>query len=180
MRRSLSLPTAGLAGALALGCALTACGDHPSPVEPASAAAPLPLAAAQGRPTDLDLTFTIENCGFTMLVELSGKSKTIELPGGRTITTSPGLTATMTNLGNGNQETLVITGAFHQRTLENGNVETVATGRNALLDPTVPGLVGLFLTIGRVSWVVDSDGNLVQPPQGPGWQKRIDVCALLA
>jgi hypothetical protein len=115
-----------------------------------------------------------------MVVELSGKSKTIELPGGRTIITSPGLTATMTNLGNGNQETLVITGAFHQRALENGDVETVATGRNALLDPTVPGLVGLFLTIGRVSWVVDKDGNLVQPLEGPGWQKRIDVCELMA
>ena len=163
-----------------LACALTACSDRPSPVEPVSAATPIAIGAAQGRPTDLDLTFTIENCGFTILVELSGKSKTIELPGGRTITTSPGLTATQTNLGNGNQETLVITGAFHQKTLENGDVETVATGRNVLLDPTVPGLVGVFLTIGRVSWVVDQDGNLVQPPQGPGWQKRIDVCDLLA
>jgi hypothetical protein len=99
-------------------------------------------AEAQGRPIDVDLTFPIENCGFTILVELSGKSKTKVLPGGRATSTSPGLTATLTNLGNGNQETLVITGAFHQRNLENGDVETVATGRNALLDPTVPGLVG--------------------------------------
>jgi hypothetical protein len=178
MRRSLSLPTAGLAGALALGCALTACGDRPSPVEPGSAATPVAVAAAQGRPTDAGQTFTTgpgELCDFPMFVELNGKTKTIELPGDRAIMTSPGLTVTLTNLDNENQEKLGITGALHQRTLENGDVETVATGRSALFAPIVPGLV---LVIGRFSFVFDEEDNLVQPLQGTG--QLIDVCALLS
>jgi hypothetical protein len=178
MRRSLCLPTAGLAGTLALGCALTACGDRPSTVEPGSAATPVGVAAAQGRPSDVDDEFIVPSCGFLVRVELKGKTKTIELPGGRTIETAPGLKVTLTNLGNGNQERLVITGAFHRRVLANGNVETVATGRNALTEQDVPGLRGIVLTVGRISWVVDPSNHLVQPLQGPA--KRIDVCALLA
>jgi hypothetical protein len=161
--------------------ALTACSDRPSPLEPASAAPPIAIAAAQGRPTDVDVSFPIENCGFTILVELSGKGKTIELPGTRTIAIAPGLTATMTNPANGKEETLSITGAFHTTVLENGQTVTVATGRNVLLDPTIPGFIGVFLTIGRVSWVVDAAGDLVNPDhplQGPG--KQIDLCALMA
>jgi hypothetical protein len=162
----------------ALVFALTACSDRSSPVEPGSATAPRGMASAQGPPADVDASFPIENCGFTILVELSGKGKTIEAPGNRTILTSPGLTATLTNPANGKQETINITGALRKTALENGDTVTVATGRNALLDPTVPGLVGLFLTIGRLSWVVDQEGKIVQPLQGPG--KQIDLCALLA
>jgi hypothetical protein len=158
-------------------CALTACGDRSSPVEPGSAPASGVMAAAQEPPIDVDASFPIENCGFTILVELSGKGKTIELPGDRTTLTSPGLTAKLTNPANGKQETINITGALHKSVLENGDTLTVATGRNALLDPTVPGLVGLFLTIGRLTWVVDQEGKIVQPLQGPG--KQIDLCALL-
>jgi hypothetical protein len=176
MRRSLRLPTPALAGALALECALTACGDRPSPVEPVSMAPPIAVAAAQGRPTDVDETpFTVEFCAFPILVELSGKAKTIALPGGRTILTSPGLTVTLTNLDNENQEKLGITDALHQRTLENGDVETVATGRSALFAPIVPGLV---LVVGRFSFVLDEEGNLVQPLEGTG--RQIDICELLA
>jgi hypothetical protein len=60
------------------------------------------------------------------------------LPDGRFIFTSPGLTATLTNLDpNGNQETetLSITGALHQTTLENGDVVTVATGGTSSVTP---------------------------------------------
>jgi hypothetical protein len=162
----------------ALVFALTACSDRSSPVEPGSATAPRVIASAQEPPTEINANFPIENCGFTILVELSGKGKTIELPGDRMIFTSPGLTATLTNPANGKQETINITGALQKTVLENGDTVTVATGRNALLDPTVPGLVGLFLTIGRLSWVVDREGQIVQPLQGPG--KQIDLCALLA
>jgi hypothetical protein len=119
--------------------------------------------------------FTVEFCGFPIEVVLSGKAKTIELPGGRTLMTAPGLTVTLTNPANGNQETLNITGAGHQRVLENGDVETVSTGRNALFAPAVPGLV---LIIGRFSFVLDADGNLVQPLEGTG--QLIDLCELLA
>ena len=156
-----------------LACALTACGDRPSPAEPAGTAPPT-VSAAKGRPTEVDETpFDVPFC---VEVVLSGKAKTIELAGGRTIITAPGLTVTLTNPANGNQETLNITGALHQRTLENGNVEIVSTGRSALFAPTVPGLV---LVIGRFSYVVDATGELlVQPLEGDG--QLIDVCALLA
>ncbi len=157
-------------------CALPACSDRPSPAEPASVAPPIAIAAAQGRPTDVDETpFTIEDCDFPIRVVLSGKAKTIELPGGRTIFTSPGLKATLTNLNNENQKTVGITGALHQRILQNGDVETVATGRSILFEPIVAGLV---LAIGRFSFVFDEEGNLVQPLQGKG--QLIDVCELLA
>lgn len=154
----------------------TACGDRPSPAEPIIVAQPKTTAAAQERPTDVDETpFTVDFCGFPIEVVLSGKAKTIDLPNGSTIMTAPGLTVTLTNSANGNQQTLNITGALHQKTLENGNVEIVSTGRSALFAPAVPGLV---LVIGRFSYVVDAEGNLVQPLQGTG--QLIDLCELLS
>ena len=131
--RHLALPTAFI-------CAVTACSDHRTPAEPTGTSDPLPIAAAQARPTEVDETpFVVPFCGFPVRVVLSGKGKTIELGGGRTILTAPGLTATLTNVDNGNQETLGITGAFHQKVLENGDAVVVFTGRNALFEPTVPG-----------------------------------------
>src|SRR4051794_23245440 len=94
-------------------CALTACSDRPSPAEPASTAPPR-AAMAQGQPTEVDETpFPVPFCGFPVEVVLSGKAKTIELPGGRMIITAPGLKVTLTNTANRNQETLNITGALH-------------------------------------------------------------------
>ena len=137
---------------------------------------PVPIALAQARPIEVDETpFQVPFCGFPVLVVLSGKGKTIELGGGRTILTAPGLTATLTNLDNGNQESINITGAVHQGVLESGEVVQVFTGRNALFDPIAPGLV---LTIGRFSVVLDANGNVVQPLEGSG--RQVDVCALLA
>lgn len=41
--------------------------------------------AQQGPPTEFEDSFPIEGmCAFPLLVELNGKAKTIELPGGRT------------------------------------------------------------------------------------------------
>ncbi len=159
--------------------ALTACSDRPSLVEPATVAPPTAIAATQGRPTDVDETpFTVNYCSFPIEVVLSGKGKTIELPGGRSILTSPGLTATLTNLNNQNREVINITGASHLRTLGNGNVEIVLTGRNVVFDTQDPGLPNLILAIGRFSEVVDAQGNFVQTLQGKG--QLIDLCALLA
>ena len=169
MPRTLLLSTAVLL------CALTACSDHPTSTEPVSAATPIATAAAQ-RPTEVDQTFTVgegELCAFPIHFALSGKAKTIELPAERTIFTSPGVSATLTNLDNDNQETFGITGAFHETILANGDVETVVTGRNLLFDP----FAGLVLAIGRFSFVFDAEGNLIQPLQGTG--RLIDLCALL-
>lgn len=159
--------------------ALTACSDRPSLVGPTAAAPPLAIAAARGAPTPVDETpFTVDYCGFPIDVVLSGKGKMISLPGDRTILTSPGLTATLTNPANNKQEAIVITGSFHVRTLKDGNVETVVTGRNILFSDQVPGLPGLVLAIGRFSWIVDGGNSLVQDLQGTG--QLIDLCALLA
>jgi len=161
----------------ALVFAFTACSDRPSIAEPAAGVPSIRM--AQGKPADVDETpFTVTNCGFPIEVVLSGKGKMITLPGGRTILTSPGLTATLTNLGNNNRRTIVITGSFHHRILKNGNIEIVASGRNVLLDPQVPGLPGLVLAVGHYTWVLDGQGNLVQPLEGTG--QMIDLCALLA
>jgi hypothetical protein len=132
--------------------------------------------AVHDPPADVDETpFNVPFCGFPVEVVLSGKGKTIALPAGRTILTSPGLTATLTNLGNGVQVTLNITGAFHQRALGNGDVEIVSTGRSALFPPAVEGLV---LVVGQWSYVLDAEGNLVRPLQGSG--QLIDVCERLS
>jgi hypothetical protein len=102
-----------------------------------STATPTALMGAQGPPTNADDTFEIpagELCEFGIHFDVSGKMKTIELPRGRTIFTFPGLSATLTNLDHPeNQETLRITGSFHQTVLENGDVKTVFTGRNLLM-----------------------------------------------
>jgi hypothetical protein len=144
-------------------------------------AAPMAVAARQAPPIpvegsqDLEAGAVFGRCDFPIRFELSGKGQTLVLPDGRFIFTSPGLTATLTNLDNReNQETLSITGAFHQTTLENGDVVTVATGRNLLGDPEA----GFVLAIGNFSYVFDKKGNLVQPLSGEG--QLIDVCGLLA
>ncbi len=133
--------------------------------------------AQQGPPTNVDDSFPIEGiCAFPVLVELSGKAKTIELPGGSTLFTSPKLTATFTNLDNlSHRETLGITGSIRQTVLENGEVELVFTGRNLVIgfDP----VAGFVITVGRFSTAFDADFNVTQPLSGNG--RLIDVCELL-
>lgn len=134
-------------------------------------------AYGQDPPADFADSFQIDGiCAFPVLVELSGKAKTIELTGGKTIFTSPGLVATFTNLDDRTkQEVLGITGAFHQTVLANGDTELVVTGRNLLIgfDPDV-----LFaVTIGNFRFVLDEEFNLVEPLTGKG--SVIDVCGLI-
>jgi hypothetical protein len=147
-------------------------------------AAPMVSAQPQGQggkpqdvdeePIDLDSGAVFGNCDFPVRLEYSGKAKTLQLPGERFIFTSPELTATLTNLKTEEQETVVITGAFHQTTLENGDVVTQATGRNLLGDPEA----GFVIAVGNFSYVFDAEGNLVQPLTGEG--QLIDVCELLS
>lgn len=131
----------------------------------------------QNSPEHFEDSFTIDGiCAFPVLVELSGKAKTIELTGGKTIFTSPGLVATFTNLDDpAKQEVLGITGAFHQFVFANGDTELIGTGRNLVIgfDPDVP----FAVTIGNFRFVIDEDFNLVQPLTGNG--QVIDVCRLL-
>jgi hypothetical protein len=114
------------------------------------------------------------SCDFPFRLDFSGKAKTIDRPGDVFIFTSPGLDVTVTNLDNPeNQATYNITGTLEQTTLQNGDVVTVARGRNFLIDP----LAGTVIAIGDFSFVFDKKGNLIQPLEGEG--QLIDVCAAL-
>jgi len=118
-------------------------------------------------------------CDFPLLADLSGKEKTKELPGGRTLLTSPGLRVTLTNLEEpANQVTYVITGSFLTTELSDGNLFVVARGRNIIFGPDIGG----FLTIGRFTFVgveaAEGDIIALTPPTGEG--RVIDLCARLA
>jgi len=145
-------------------------------------AAPTVLAQSEngGAPEPVSADFTVQpgapggSCDFPIRLEVSGKGKTITLPDGSRIITSPGLDVTITNLDNGEQTTFNITGSFHETTNpENGEVTTLVRGRNLLFDPEA----GTVIAIGNFSFVFDAEGNLVQPLEGKG--QLIDVCALL-
>jgi hypothetical protein len=114
-------------------------------------------------------------CAFPVQFQQDGKAKTIGLPGGRFIATSPGLHATLTNLNSpAKSVTLNITGVFHQSTDANGDTLTVVTGRNLLGDPDA----GFVLAIGSYSFKFDAAGNLVQPLAGTG--QLIKICPLIS
>jgi hypothetical protein len=144
-------------------------------------AAPMVSAQSQGgkpkdvdeKPINLDSGVVFGNCDFPVWLEYSGKAKTLQLPGERFIFTSPELTAILTNLDTGKQERVVITGAFHQTTLDNGDVVTQATGRNLLGGPKA----GFVIAVGNFSYTFDEEGNLIQALAGEG--QLINVCELL-
>jgi hypothetical protein len=147
-------------------------------------AAPTVLAQSEnaGAPVDIsgpvDPEFFPGTCEFPLQLELSGKAKVIHVPEFSalgSISTGPGLNVTITNAETPeNQATFNITGSFHQTTdPENGQVTTLARGRNLLSDP----FAGTVLAIGNFSFAFDAEGNLVEPLEGEG--QLIDVCALL-
>ena len=147
-------------------------------------AAPMVLAQSDngGAPEEYTVTYGPEvlaqfpgHCSFPMQLEVSGKTKMIEQGNGGVIFTSPGAFATVTNLANGEQATFNVTGSLHKSILENGNVETVMTGRNLALDP----VAGTFVSMGRFTYVNDpTDTTNLVPVSGEG--RMIDVCALLS
>lgn len=138
-----------------------------------------PAAAAPSPPVIADTTFVIPagsvfgECAFDVELSLTGKAKTIDLPGDAFILTSPGVQVTLTNLDNLKQVTLNVTGVFHQTTKANGDVVTVVTGRNLLGDP----VAGFVLAIGNFSYVFNAGGTLIQPLTGKG--TLTEVCGLI-
>jgi hypothetical protein len=145
-----------------------------------------PIASAQSSngtaPEEFSATYSPEDvatlpgaCDFPMQVEISGKSKTIEQGNGDTISIYPNWTVTVTNTDTDEEATFNVTGANHLSILENGNVQTVMTGRNFALDP----VAGTFVSMGHFTFVNTPDNMTnVVPVSGTG--RMIDVCALLA
>lgn len=100
------------------------------------------------------------SCPFPINISSQGKGKTIVLPRGNLIFTSPGLNATVTNLNDpAKQVTINITGSFHVSPTSDGGQLFVVTGRNLLTDP----FAGVVLAIGNFSFAFDAKGNLTQP-----------------
>jgi hypothetical protein len=160
-----------------LGCALVACSDHPSIVEPRAS---VPVLQQSGPPTPVEPgqfedPIASEICGFPYLVEVTGKVKVLELSGGRIFYMSPGVKATITNGNTGTTVTLNLTGPIQFNPLPDGGTEVVFTGHNIVGDPEAGWLV---LIIGRFNAIFDAEGGLVQDLEGSG--QRIDLCALLA
>ena len=160
-----------------LGCALAACSDRPSIIEPRATA---PALQQSGPPTPVEPgqfedEIASEICGFPYLVEFTGKLKTLDLPGGRTVYMSPGFKGTITNGNTGTTVTLTLTGPIQVHPLPNGGTEVVFLGHNIVGDPEAGWLV---LIIGRFNVIFDAEGGLVQDLEGNG--QRIDLCALLA
>ena len=123
-------------------------------------------------------TFASLGCDFDVRVVVTGKSKTITLPNGGTITTAPAQNATITNQETGKSATFNVTGVrFDSPAGADGIVYSVITGRNLAFDPA-----GTFLNIGRFTFAIDTTTGeqfpIVQPQQGKG--QAIDVCALLS
>ncbi len=115
------------------------------------------------------------SCSFPINISTDGKGKTIVLPKGNPIFTSPGLVATVTNLNNpAKQVALNITGSFHVSPTADGGQLFVVTGRNLLTDP----FAGVVLAIGNFSFAFDANGNLTQPLTKQGGMFA-DICALL-
>ena len=160
-----------------LGCALAACSDRPSPVEPR---ATVPALQQGGPPTPIEPGQVEDEissaiCGFPFLVEGTGKLKLLELPGGRTILIGPADKATYTNGNTGTSVTLITTGPIQTNPLPDGGTEVVFLGHNVVGNPEAGFLV---LLIGRFSIIFGADGSLAQDLEGSG--QRIDICALLA
>jgi hypothetical protein len=138
----------------------------------------LPRASSAAPPEPVDVTTTLPGCDFPVEAEVSGKSKVINLPSGQTLTTSPNLRITLTNLNEPtNQVTYVITGTFLATERDDGNLFVEARGSNLIFGPEV----GIFLTIGQFTFIgFEDEGPIVAitPPTGEG--SLTDVCALLA
>jgi hypothetical protein len=136
--------------------------------------------ASAAPPEPVDTTpFLVEDiCPFPMEAQLSGKSKVKELPGGRILSTSPGLRVTLTNHEEPtNQVSYVITGSFLETERPDGNLFVVARGRYVVFGPEV----GMFLTTGRFTFIAfDADGTPLALTRPTGNGRIVDVCAKLA
>lgn len=130
-------------------------------------------AVPSGPPQPADpATFTLDNCGFPVTAQLTGKFKNIATPAGTVISTSPGLKITLT--ANGKTLNYVITGTSRYTFLSD-SVEVVSTGRNLLLLPSPD---GLYLTTGNVNYALNLDNSELRRFSGPG--TAANVCPLLA
>lgn len=135
-------------------------------------------------PERIDVTFVLDPsdpnvgtsaCAFPVEISITGKSKTINLPGNRMIITAPGQVATVTNVSDRSKQVkLNTTGVFTFLNQPGGGFVGIGTGRNLVTDPTF----GLTLVVGRFSFAFDGAGNLIQGLTLQGGQTT-SVCSLI-
>lgn len=115
------------------------------------------------------------SCQFPIKYIVTGKAKLINLPGGRTIVTSPQLKVSVINTTNSKQANATITGAFHYPALNSNGTQTVIfTGNNLLGDPTT----GAVFASGSFRYSFDpATGNITETLNGKG--KLTPVCPLI-
>lgn len=163
-----------------LACTLAACGDVREPVSPAAIPGPS-FARGGNAPTPYASPLELlqegtDICGFPVYQAFDGKTKTIELPGGRSITIWPQLRGTFVNGNTGTSISFSSTGTGHTNPLPDGGFELVIVGHNPLgLD--VDGHPVFSIASGRFTIVFDAAGNVVQPLAGVG--SIVDACELL-
>ena len=122
-----------------------------------------------------DPTVGTSACPFPVEVDFAGKIKNFDLPGNRTILSSPGLNATIINLSDqAKQVTVNITGHINLFNQPDGGFIAIGTGRNLLTDPNY----GLTLVIGLVRYAFDGTGNLVEG-LNPLAGQTVSLCSLV-
>lgn len=124
-------------------------------------------------------TFAVPCPDSELSVAAAGKYAVIELPGGRTKTIWPGVNITVTGESGESVTFEGTSGLTHTTPLSDGNQLFTATGRNFITVPDANGHpVGVFFTIGTVSWILDENNQEVGD-MFTGTGRVMDLCALL-
>jgi hypothetical protein len=132
-------------------------------IGPAAVAAPTP---------------TLPCPGFKVEYQVTGGGSEHILPGDRITLVSTNTTITLTG-PSGTSVTYVINGTNHSQSLPGGGTTVTLTGRNLVLVPKANGHpVGIFLTVGTVSFTLNKNGSERTLFSGQG--QVTDVCQLLA
>ena len=169
-----------LAAALAcsLACSLAACGDVPAPAAPTVSRPVFERGGGLGS-ADLPLHLNTDAtaiCGFPVYDAYVGRTKTIALPGDRSILIFPQGRQTYVNGLTGKSITFSAAGTGHLNPLPGGGLEFVIAGRNGL-GLVLDGKPSFVIASGHFSIVFGPDGSVVQPLGGVG--EIVDGCELL-
>jgi hypothetical protein len=137
------------------------------------AATVLSMAPATAAPPEpIQITEEVPGCGFPVLNEVTGKTKSIEHAGNTKII-SPNQRVTLTNTQTGESVSYVITGVGRFSETDTGFTLRL-TGRNLFFGP---GIEGIIYTTGTQTFTIDEEGTATL---AVSHGKVINVCNVLA
>ena len=152
----------------------------PAALAAAALIAPAQSGVAAANPEPIEGSFPVPCPGFRIVLTADGKVGVVDLPGGRQKIIWPGLSITATAKSGESMTYEGASGVTHTETLADGGQYVTATGRNLITVPRANGHpVGVYFTIGTVSWTLDRDGKEVGG-MFTGTATVTDVCAALA